>query len=221
MRLTSFPGTVLCQPWLLVIATLSLVSIEATAQQPVCPPPTADTLYYAACAPEGQLRVSRLLAEFSVDHLFKPKMFPFRRHPFDLLRLVDPGWAVPDEHPLVEYAHSLDPILFTRFDTSSGAVEWEVEEAERRFSTTVEIGDARYEVGWILPSHLAGGYWRTPAALQIALWQNQRPSIRIKTPSGVTVESEISCVAISYDDLRVVTTDPETPDLILGLGRCD
>ena len=194
--------------------------LTASAQRPICPEPVPQDPYFTACNIGGQLATARLLADFAVDHLLKSHNLPFWRRPIDLLRTYDAGWVVTDEHPLVQYLQLLSPLKFTRLDTSTGTVEWEVTDRDRHYETSVSFRGGNYDFSWNLPSRLLGGYWRTPGVLQVAFWETQRPVVGIRSPEGFQLNAEISCIALSTEGVRIVTSDPAIPDVLLQFGPC-
>ena len=212
------PGTRLWM--LLTVCAAVLRPGAAPAQRPVCPPPVPDQVYYTACGVGGQVPVSRFLAEFATDHLFKSKTFPFTRRAIDVLRVFDPGSVITDDHPVLPYLQRLKPIVFTRLDTAAGFVDWRVDESDRSFATHVEVAHQQYDVSWQLPARVAGGYWRTPGVLQVALWESQRPTLAVQSQDGLHLSVEVSCMVLSADGLRVVTTEPSTPEVLVLLGPC-
>lgn len=204
---------------LVVCAAIWLPNL-ASAQLPVCPAPALTEPYYSACNVGGRIATIRILSEFAVDQLFRTPTLPFVRRPFEVLRMFDAGWGIGDDHPLAGYLRQLNPIQFTRLDTATGNLRWDIAESNRSFTTTVEVQGRSYEVSWQLPAQIAGGYWRTPGVLQMALWEGQRPTIAVTSPDGFELRSEISCVALASESVRLVTTDTETPDVLIGFDPC-
>jgi hypothetical protein len=92
-------------------------------------------------------------------------------------------------------------------------------EEQRSFASSHEAGSKKYELAVRLPAKLAGGYWRTPGALQIAFWEKQRASFSLSAPGTERVEAEVECVAVSADGIRMVTTGT-TPDVLVRFEEC-
>jgi len=208
--------------WWLVAVTCAgmLAPAVAIAQRPVCPDPAPADLYYTACLKGGYFIVARLLADFSIDHLFKATSSPFTRQPVEVLRAFDVAKAIADDHAIVRYLERLEPVTFTRLDTATGVLQAAVPEEARVFAAAVDIAGDRYRLRWRLPPRLAGGYWRTPAALQMAFWEESRAALRVKSARGLTFDAEITCVAVSTDGIRSVTSDPRVPSLLLVFDQC-
>ena len=190
----------------------------AAAQQPVCAPPVPEKPYYTACVPEGRIGAVRFLSEIAVDHVLKSEAF--QRRAIDVFRATVTKRLRDDNPVLEDYFARLQPAKLTQLDTCTGTLDMPVDDDERAFTSTLDIGDQRYDVSWHLPPRLAGGYWRTPGVFQIAFWAGNRMTATIKAPSGVDVAAEIGCVVVSADGLRIMTADAAVPDVLVVFAGC-
>lgn len=213
----------MCRPrrirWLLAACIASTWRGIAAAQQPVCPPPSLDKPSYGLCAPAGRLVAARFLWELTIDHVLKPDVFSRRAD--DLFRSLAPKTVQENNPQIVAYLAGLEPAMLSRLETSTGALDMAVPDGKRTFASTVEIDEQQYQLSWRLPARIAGGYWRTPAVLQIAFWDGSRMALTLTSPNGTEVSAEIACLALSTDALRVVATDASTPDILVAFVGCE
>jgi hypothetical protein len=203
----------------LLAATLTQPPV-VRAQLPVCPQPSPSASYYTACASGARLLVARLLSDLAIDHLFKADTEPVRRRFGDFLRSAVAKDALEANGALADALDRFAPITLTKLDTTTGTLQLLVDEEDRRFSGAVEGKASRTTVSWELPARLAGGYWRTPATLQVAFWEGQRPRLDIETVAA-KLSAEIECVAVSTDGVRVVTSGADTPDVLVHYDACE
>ncbi len=201
-----------------VIVTVCSLT-PAVAQQPVCPPPSPSQLYYATCGLRVMMPVRRFLTEFAVDHLFKPASLPFERSPLDLVAPLA-GSQFEADGDLSEQLGSLAPLRFTRLDKSTGTVDAAFGEGTRSFSAALEVPEGQHRLSFELPERLAGGYWRTPEVLQVAFWEGKRIAFVLELADGQRREGGISCLSLSSESLRLVTSDPIAPDFLLNFREC-
>jgi len=96
-----------------------------------------------------------------------------------------------------------------------------VPEDEQTFASNLDVGDEQYELSWRLPPRVAGGYWRTPGVLQVAFWDGSRMTLTIKSPNGVELSAEITCLVLSADGLRVLTATATHPDMLVMFAGCE
>lgn len=190
------------------------------AQLPVCPQPSPSTSYHAVCAAGGRLLAARLLSDLSIDHLFKADSDPVRRRFGDLLRSAVSKDTLEANGALADALDRFEPITLTKLDTTTGTLQLLVDEEDRRFSGAVEGKASRATVSWELPARLAGGYWRTPATVQVAFWEGQRPRLAVET-AAARLSAEIECVAVSTDGVRIVTSGADTPDVLVQFDACE
>jgi hypothetical protein len=203
-----------------VLAAVLTQAGAAHAQLPVCAQPTPSESYYTACAPGGRLLAARFLSDLAIDHLLKAETDPVKRRLADILRSAVTKDTLEANGALLAALDGLPPITLTKLDTTTGTVGLVVDEDRRRFSGTVESATKRATVSWELPARLAGGYWRTPATLQLAFWEGQRPRVEVETPAA-KVSVEIECVAVSTDGVRLLTAGRDTPDVLVLFDACE
>jgi len=192
----------------------------AKAQRPVCPDPAPADLYYTACLKGGHFITAGMLADFSIDHLFKASSSPFTRQPVEVLRAFDAAKVFEDDAPIIKYLERLAPVTFTRLDTATGTLQAKVPNEARVFAAAVDVAGDRYLLRWRLPPRLAGGYWRTPTVLQMAFWEGSRVALRVRSMRGLVFDTEIACVVVSADGIRSVTADPRVPNLLVVFDQC-
>jgi len=204
-------------------AILSIVGWAgvSVAQLPVCAQPEPDQPAYTACLPGGRFVVVPLLTNLAIDQLMKADGTPIKRDGHELFQSMASEESREKNAALGEYLDRLEPLKLTRIDTSTGTLRLDVADEERSFSTTVVVGDAEHRLGLELPARLEGGYWRTPGVLQMAFWKGQRVSLTSKTTSGSEFSAEIECVSVSADGIRIVTSGPSVPDILVGFDPCE
>jgi hypothetical protein len=186
----------------------------ADAQVPVCPAPSPSEPYYTACAPTGRLVAARALFDLTVDAVFKPESAQIRRRAGDVLRSLVADDVLDKNKAFLAYLDGLGPITLAKIDTATGTIQLAVEQKDRRFDGTVELGAAPYPLTIQLPARLSGGYWRTPGVLQIAFWEGQRATIGLGPAGAGHVDAEVECLVVSTDGIRVVTAGA-TPDVLV------
>jgi len=197
-----------------------LTPAAAIAQRPVCPQPSPADVYYTVCLEGGQLMTAKMLADFSIDHLFKAPSSPFTRYPLQVLRMFDVAKVIRDDDAIVKYLEHLEPVTFTRLDTATGVLQATVPSEARVLASAIEVSGDRYRLRWRLPPRLAGGYWRTPAVLQMVFWEGSRVALRVRSTRGLSFDAEIACVVVSTDGIRAVTADPRVPNLLVVFDQC-
>jgi hypothetical protein len=190
------------------------------AQVPVCAAPSSSDPYYTACAPMGRLVAARALFDVTVDSVFKPASAQIRRRAGDMLRSLVAEDVLEKNKGFLGYLDALGPLTLAKIDTATGTLQLEVEEKDRRFEGSVELGDAPYPVTIRLPARLSGGYWRTPGVFQIAFWEGQRATVGLGAPGASHVDAEVECLVVSTDGVRVVTAGA-TPDVLVRFEGCD
>lgn len=205
---------------MLAAALVSSHSSSALGQSPVCAPPSPADQYYTACVSGGRFLAARLLFELAVDHQMKSDTDPVLRRADDLLRTAVSKEVRERNGALLEYLGKLAPLTFSKLDTTTGNFELVVTEDLRRFDGPVDVDTDRTEIAWQLPARLVGGYWRTPAALQIAFWEGRRAHVAIPILGGTDLEADIECIAVSTDGIRIVTHGSDTPDLLVRFDEC-
>jgi hypothetical protein len=195
-------------------------SEAAAAQLPVCPQPEPDQPVYTACVPGGRFLVVPFLSSFAIDHLIRAEGGPITRDPRALFLSMATADVQAKNPDLGEYVARLAPIQFRRFDTSTGSIAVDIGEHERSFATAIEVKGLRYGFELGLPARIEGGYWRTPAVLEMAFWQGQRATFKVTGPDETKYTGEIECFVVSADGLRLVTPGPATPDLLVRFDPC-
>jgi len=203
---------------LLAMALTQAASAEA--QLPVCAQPTPTQTYYTACATGGRILVARLLGDLAVDHLMKADSQPVQRRLGDLLRNVTSDDTRDKNTGLRNALDLLAPLTLTKIDTATGTLLLTIEDDRRRFSGTLEGATTSTTLSWELPPRIGGGYWRTPATIQIAFWAGQRFRFDLESATAEKVSAEIECLAISVDGIRIVTTGVDTPDILVRFDEC-
>ena len=207
--------------WVGATAAIAAHAGVAHAQLPVCPQPSPEAAYYTACAPLGRILVARLLYDLAIDHLLKSDLDPVRRRLGDLLRAFVNGEVLEKNDALRRYLDRLEPLRLVKLDTTTGTLQLDVAEEERRFTGTFAFAEGTSpDISWELPARLAGGYWRTPAVLQVAFWEGQRATFRVAAPNGDALAAEVECLVVSTDGVRIVTGGTSTPDVLVRFEGC-
>lgn len=202
-----------------VCAIIGSASIAA-AQLPVCPQPEADAPYYSACLPSGRFLVASVLTSFAIDQLLRADTAPFVRRPREILESVSTEALLEKNAALVDYLGRLEPLKFSRLDTSTGLVALGANDEVRSFDAVIDVDTVPYSVSVQLPERVEGGYWRTPGVLQVAFWEGHRATLALTTPGGIDMQAQIDCLVVSTDGIRVLTAGSSTPDLLVRFGEC-
>ena len=211
--------------WLAVVASavagVAALPCVGYTQQPVCPRASPDQEYVISCQPAARGSLYRFLNDFAADHLFKSSKPPFERSIMDIARLAAES-VLHDDEALTEALRALPTLGFTRLDSTSGLVSSSTAGSPPSGTGTVEGSLEGLRFTATVPAGLQGGYWRSPAALEIAFWEDRRVRFRVESDGDVSqaVEDEISCIAISASGVRVVTASPQVPDLLVLLQDC-
>ena len=203
----------------MISATVGATSL-AYAQAPVCPQPVPADPYYSACVAGGRIPAARLLFDLAIDHVMKGDYDPVYRRPSDVFRILAVKEVREKNEPLIDFLDRLGLIMLTKLDTTTGTVRLDVDGDARRFDGTIDVRASPTPFTLQLPERLAGGYWRTPTVLQVAFWEGQRATLGIVVPGGVRVETEIECLVMSTDGIRVVTGGSGIPDLAVRFDEC-
>lgn len=203
----------------LLASALVFHASTACAQRQVCAPPATGENVVGVCQPFALFPVVRFLADFSVDHHFKPAPPPFER---SLLQLLQPFAAkeLLDNDALRVFLAALAPLRFVQLDRSTGTVFADFAETARSFEGSLERSDGPVSVSLELPASLQGGYWRGPDLLQLAFWEKHRLRFRLGAAAGRSVEAEVECVSLSPDGLLLRFAPATTPPLLLFLREC-
>lgn len=203
-----------------MISAAAGVSSPAYAQLPVCPQPVPADAYYSTCIAGGRFAAARLLFDLAIDHVLKGDFDPVYRRPSDIFRTLAVGEAREKNAPLITFLDRLGMIALTKLDTTTGTLRLDVDGDAQRFDGAIHVGDPPTPFTLRLPDRLAGGYWRTPNVLQVAFWEGQRATLGIVVPGGKRVETEIECLVVSTDGIRVVTGGSGIPDLSVRFDEC-
>jgi hypothetical protein len=190
----------------------------ARAQLPVCQQPSSATPYHAACAPSFRLVLARFLFDLSIDHSLRGDRDIILREPGRLFLALNEQ-AREENIALRTYIQNLEALAFIRFDTATGMLQMKLPETARRFSGDIRVGGSSYPVVLQMPERLDAPYWRTPSVLQIALPERQRVSVRMEPPGGTALDLEVSCLVMSTDGVRIVTSG-DAPDVLVRVDDC-
>lgn len=207
-----------------MFATAWMVSVSTAsqAQHPICAPPSPSQTYLAICMPGlSSIQGSALiLAQFSVDHLFKPPRISFS---YTLAQFAAPfvGRQLVEDEDLYDAVRDLPAIKFARLDNSTGTLVAIFEESLRSLTGHFNDDDQQSRLSLELPARLEGGYWRAPDVLQMAFWTNHRPSIRFELENRTVIESEISCISMSAGSLKIDLVEDDQPGILVSLGSCE
>jgi len=207
-----------------MFATAWLVSLSTAshAQHPICAPPSPSQTYLAICKPGlSSIQASAFfLTRFSVDHLFKP---PQKTFSYTLVEFAAPfvGRQLAEDEDLYDAVRNLPAIKFARLDNSTGTLVAIFEESLRSLNGRFDDDDQQSRLSLELPARLEGGYWRAPDVLQMAFWTNHRPSIRFEFENRTVIESEISCISMSADSLKIDLVEDDQPGILVSLGSCE
>lgn len=201
----------------LVAAALVLTATAALAQRPVCEGLGPAEPVRVACRPFALFPTVRFLADFTVDHHFKPAPPPVLRHLLDFALVID-SKAVSEFSELGAFLGRLPPLQFTQLDRTTGTVLADFEKAERSFHAAVE--GSGESLALTVPPHVQGGYWRGPDVLQIAFWERGRFAVRLTSPGQEEFAAEIGCVSLTPDGLLVRFEPASLPPLLLTFREC-
>lgn len=174
---------------------------------------------FQACLPGGRFPATTLLSNLAIDHLLRADSRPIERRPREILESVAAKDFLDARGDLVEWTGRLGAVKMTRLDTSTGTLKLDVDEEQRRFASAMDVGGASWDVEFTLPARVEGGYWRTPAVLQVAFWKGSRVAVKASGP-GVDVVAEIECAVFAVDGVRLVTADAAVPDILVSFGGC-
>lgn len=213
-------------PWVLraaAVAWLVAGAGAARAQMPVCPEevPQGRVLVYRSCGAGGTLAIARFLQEITIDHAARANDQPFHRSLADAIAMAYDARKLRDT-PLDAYLRGLPPLELTRLDASTGNVDWAIDEQSRTFTLRgfQDLDPTRFAVTIDWPPRVRGGYWRTPATFQVALWEKARPKLRVTAIEGFVHEVEISCIVVTANRIRIETGDGSKPDILIVFDEC-
>lgn len=188
---------------------------------PVCAQPDLSAPVYTACLSNGRYPVISQLTDLAIDQLLKGDGAPLSRDLHAIFVAAANKDFVEANRPLADYVAHLGSIELRRLDTSSGTLQLDVAEADRKFSAPIFIRNSSYDLSLELSARIEGGYWRTPAVLQVAFWKGQRPSFRVGKGDDVAVTAEIECLVVAVDGIRIVTAGQQTPDVLVRFDSCE
>jgi hypothetical protein len=163
---------------------------------------------------------ARVLFDLTIDHVLKGDLDPVYRRPSDVFRTLANEDARKRNAPLITFLDRLGLIAFSKLDTTTGTLRLDVDEDARRYDGDIAVRDSPTPFTLQLPQRLAGGYWRTPNVLQVVFWEGQRATLGIVAPGGMRIETEIECLVVSTDGIRVVTRGAAIPDLAVRFEEC-
>jgi hypothetical protein len=203
----------------LLAAALALAATRADAQLPICAPLGPDELVQAACAPYSLYPAVRLLADFTVDHLFKPAPPPIQRTLLEAGQLFA-AKQIADNPPLQSFLENLAPLRFSQLDRTTGTLIADFNANKREFQGRLVGVEGEPTLSLRVPAILQGGYWRGPDVLQIAFWEKERIAVRLAPNGGLAFDGEVECLVLSPDGLLLrFAPEPRTP-LLLELREC-
>lgn len=191
----------------------------AIAQQPVCRPLAPGEAAIRSCRPPCLDAAVRLLADFSVDQIFKPAPPTFGRNPLDLAQALV-GKELRDNPQLAAFLASLPSLRFRQLDRVTGTLVAEFPESRRVFETRLEGVPGEPTLAIKFPEHMEGGYWRAPDALQIAFWEGKRMDARLASATGATLEGTLQCLALSPDGLLLRMGPGDKPPIFFAFREC-
>jgi hypothetical protein len=202
----------------ILVLELSHVS-RACAQQAICPPIAKDQQVTIACRPVYAFSAMRMLADFTVDHLYKPAPWSFER----TFAQSAQGLALQelkDNPDLARFLTLLPAVRFTQLDRSTGTLLGTYDKAERvlEASLTVLAGEVTFSLE--VPERLEGGYWRSPDVVQMAFWQGKRLRLKVRGGGGPDVGGEVSCASLTPEGLTVTFAESGVPPLVILFRGC-
>jgi len=217
MRVTKSKASVLAT------AIVVLSSVSSQAQQPICAPPVPTQTYLDVCHSSSFVvrDVTRLLSRFSVDHVFKlpPPAFSYSFKEFVSPLIAD---LLNRYEDLDAFISGLAAVQFTRLDYSTGTLSANLEDAPRSFSTELENDDdEKSRLALQLPILLEGGYWRAPDVVQMAFWNDHRPSFTFELDDGKVVEGDVKCISLSASNLKIDLENEDQPEIVISFGGCE
>lgn len=203
----------------LTVAVLFVFVAEARAQRPVCEPLATAEKVHEVCSPFSHLPALRFLADFTVDHLFKPSPPSFSRGILDLGNLVA-ARSISEDPALAGFLGDLSPIRFSQLDRATGTLlaEFEANSLDFAGPATGLSGDPTLTVD--LPPLLRGGYWRGPDVLQMVFWEGNRVNFAFTTAGHPVLKAAIACLSLSPDGLLVRFVNEQTPPLLVRFRDC-
>lgn len=203
-----------------VATVLLLAATPADAQRPVCAPLGPGERVQPVCAPLSVYGALRFLADFTVDHHFKPAPPAIQRSAVEASQPVI-GHLLRDNAGLKDFLAGLAPLRFIQLDRSTGSVLADFAAGPREFAGELSSVEGKPKVTLRLPATLQGGYWRAPDVLQIAFWNEQRLAVRAEYGSGRAFDAEVECIALSPDELLVRFDPPDQAPLLVKFRECD
>ena len=191
----------------------------AAAQRPICLPVSPTEAVQTICKPFSLYSAVRLLSDFTVDQLFKTAPPPFRKEFAEFVQAIaaDNLTANPS---LQKFLRAMPPLQFSQLDRSSGTLLADSIDEIPVFEERLVFGDARPTVSLRIPRQIAGGYWRGPDVLQIALWENRRPRVRIAPDNLEAIEVELECISIAPDAAILRFAPSTVPPLVIRFVDC-
>jgi len=192
----------------------------ALAQSPVCPRPIPDRPVHVACAPGGRFAAAAILSNFAIDQTMRGDVGTFQRAPHGIFTSVTSQETQDGNAALGAWLARLAAASFTRLDTATGTLRMDVDEEDRSFTTRMETGETTTDLSLTLPQRVEGGYWRTPGVLQIAFWKGRRVGFKASVAGASELASEVECLTISGDGIRLLLSADEAPDVLVRFDSC-
>lgn len=184
------------------------------AQQPVCRPVAAGEAVRVAYRAASLEPVGRMLADFAIDHLFKPSPPDFERtmpqvaRPFVAQEMID-------NPALATFLRGLSPLRFTQLDRTTGTVIGDFRKDSREYRAPMDGIEGSPTLTLRMPERLEGGYWRGPDVLQVAFWERKRAQARLEWSGGPVVDGELDCVSLTSTGLLLRFAAAGTPALLV------
>lgn len=205
--------------WLAATAFL-LGATAARAQRPVCAPLGPAEAVQPVCAPFSLFPAVRFVADFTVDHLFKPAPPAVQRTVLETGQLFA-AKQIGDNPALQSFLAALAPVRFLQLDRTTGTVLADFHSSPREFEGPVAGVEDEATLTLRMPGKLQGGYWRAPDVLQIAFWEHARVALHIAYSGRRVFDAEVECVALSPDGLLVRFTPSQLAPVLVRFRECD
>lgn len=211
-----------------VAGCLSLAS-AASAQQPLCPPPSAEDTYFQYCSPYTEAGVQTFLYDFAVSQLYKGDQ-GFEVPTSSIIDTMGLGpllFATAEERQKMLDARPT--VKFRPFDRMGAEMAGKGYSSSGEFISTGLAGAqvlktvdplTKASVEVEVPEVVQGVYWRSPAHLELQFYAGHAVRFTLGQGAAPTYQEAVRCVSISRSGARAVTADPRHRHLLSRFGVC-